>query len=257
MNGGDACRTIEETKSGGFHADVRSLCEALGVPSQPPPSSGRSEEPTQPYADPYADTLAAPSSFASDHPSWCIDVGTNLLTMTTFELWEALERGQVLTWMRVWREGMECWTPVGEIAEFAWAIAGTPPPPPEPVTLPDLQYDSPIASPAAIEAPPESTVRPVALPRPWSRHDARWIALGSAVALLAVVSAIMVTGRPAPAPPAETRGADTLVQTAEPPAPPPAPSTPLTEKPEPEATMRHGERGQHRQPRDGRRAHGR
>ena len=128
MNGGQACQTTGETRKATFHADVRGLC---GAPSEPPPSSGRSEAATQPY-DAYADTLAPPSSFSDARPQWCIDTGALLLTMTTFELWEALERGEVLAWMRVWREGMECWTPVGEIADFAWALATIPAPTPCP-----------------------------------------------------------------------------------------------------------------------------
>ncbi len=129
MNGGYQCRTIEETNGAAVPADLRGSSATAGAESRPPPSSGRSEAVTRAYADPYADTHA---SFGSTHPHWCVDVGTGLLTLTTFELWEALERGQVLAWMRVWREGMECWTPVGEIAEFAWAVAGTPAPPSAP-----------------------------------------------------------------------------------------------------------------------------
>jgi hypothetical protein len=73
MNGGHACRTIEETRSGGFHADVRELCDEPSTPSEPPPSSGRSEQATQPYTDPYADTMQAHASFTSSQPAWCVD----------------------------------------------------------------------------------------------------------------------------------------------------------------------------------------
>ncbi len=185
MNGGHAFQTIEDTNRASFHADFRGLRGALGAPSEPPPSSGRSEAATQPYTDPFAATMAAPASFASDHPDWCVDVGQELLTMTTFELWEALERGQVTAWMRVWREGMECWTPVGEISDFTWAIAGTPSPSlaPEPLAESEppaeARTDPPQAPTAPIEAPPDSAVRPIARQEALRRvGGARWVALG-------------------------------------------------------------------------------
>jgi hypothetical protein len=259
MNGEHAYQTIDDRRDAGFHADVRGLCEALGGDAAPP-SSRRSEAATQPYADPFADTVAAGgSSFASDCPEWCVDVGSALLTMTTFELWEALERGRVAPGMRVWREGMECWTPVGEVSELTWAIAGTPAPPAEPEAFPPaplapsevapLELAPPeLASPETDEVPPESAIRP--LPVSPRFRGARWIALGSAVAIAAIVSAIVVGGGSPPAPPAETRGAS---------APPVAehaatvPSPLVKDPPAPLAATRHDERGQRRLPRDGRR----
>jgi GYF domain 2 len=257
MNGGHAFQTIEDTGSASFHADFRSLRGELGAPSEPPPSSGRSEASTRPCADPFADTMASPASFASDHPHWCVDVGEALLSMTTFELWEGLERGQVTAWMRVWREGMECWTPVGEIAEFTWAIAGTPDPtrPPEPAPEPEppaeARTDPPHAPTALVEPPPVSTIRPVT---PLAHHDlggARWIALGSAVAVAAVVAAIFAHSDPPQAPPAPIAGATPAALRLE-----DAPGPRLEDAPAPEAAH-HEERGQHRLPRDGRRAYGR
>ena len=255
MTGEHASQAIEGTGGRGFHADVRGLCEALGSSCEPPPSSKRSEAATQPYANPFADTLAAGgSSFAGDRPDWCVDVGTALLTMTTFELWEAIERAQVLPWMRVWREGMECWTPIGEIAEFTWAIAGTPAPPAEPEAPPSidpaLDPAPPAADPDAIEAPPESTIRPAPAYR-----GTRWIALGSAVALAAIISAIVMGGGSSPAPPAETRVAShapaaEAVATA-------APVPVLSLQAAPAKAARHDDPGQHRLPRDGRRGYGR
>jgi hypothetical protein len=252
MNGGQACRTTGETTSRSFHADVRGLCGGL-APSEPPPSSGRSEAVTLPYADPFADTLAASSTLGADRPHWCVDTGVELATMTTFELWEALERGQVLAWMRVWREGMECWTPVGEIAEFAWAIAGTPAPPPGPELLPDPEASAdatlgPLSAPTS-EPPPESAIRPTSR----SSHGARWVALGSVVAVTAVASAIFVQHEPPPPPPVVSAGAAPPSET-----PPPEyqPEVLHEDKPIVEAA-RHEERGQHRLPRGGRRSYGR
>ena len=263
MSGGQACRTIEETRKASFHADVRGLCaaprepsgaEGSGAPSAPPPSSGRSEAATQPYTDAYADTLAAPSSLREGESEWCVDTGALFHTMTTFELWEALERGQVLAWMRVWREGMECWTAVGEIAEFAWALVSIPAPlpaPPEPLPEPELPADAhtgPTPTVAPEPPPPSSAVRPVVRPL----RGAGWIALGSAVALAAVITAILVRLAAPPPAPLATSGASAPVEPVETAVSPPAPADP----PEPQATH-HDERGQRRLPRGGRRAYGR
>lgn len=242
MNGGYQCRTIEETNGAAVPVDLRGSSATAGAESRPPPSSGRSEAVTRAYANPYADTHA---SFGSTHPHWCVDVGTGLLTLTTFELWEALERGQVLAWMRVWREGMECWTPVGEIAEFAWAVAGTPAPPSAPRACPE---------PSSVPPPPASGV--TTLPSggsPARRSSALWVPVGLGVAFVAVAAALVMTsGRP-PSRPVETSEAAEIVEAVA-----PLPAAPVADdRPEPQATMHHGERGQRRQPRDGRRAYGR
>jgi hypothetical protein len=181
-----------------------------------------------------------------------VDTGGVLEAMTTFELWEALERGHVLAWMRVWREGMECWTPVGEISEFAWAIAGTPAPPAEPLSTTEPPSDAitspPLSGVLTREAPPESG--PTMAPR--SPAGARWIALGSAVAVAAVILAIFVSRQPAAQAPASSPGG------AEP-ASAPLVIAPLTvaDPPADEPAAHHAERGQRRLPRGGRRAYGR
>jgi GYF domain 2 len=76
---------------------------------------------------------SAPSSF-EDEPSfdeamvassrirWCIDRGPTLETMTTFELWLAIASGQIPADVRVWREGLECWTEVERVPELACAL---------------------------------------------------------------------------------------------------------------------------------------
>ena len=47
--------------------------------------------------------------------------------MTTIELWTALDWGEIQAYVRVWREGMECWTPAGEVPELACALVNAPP----------------------------------------------------------------------------------------------------------------------------------
>jgi hypothetical protein len=260
MDGGQACREIEEATTVSFHADVRSLCESKGPFAEPPPSSRRSTTPTTPYAG-YADTLPAPSSPSPSQPEWCVDTGALMHTMTTFELWEALERGDVLAWMRVWREGMECWTPVGEIADFACALAAIPPPPadpdpdpdPEPTPAPELSADAdtgPLSTPTVTPEPPPpaSAVRPVRRPL----GSAGWIALGSAIALAALISAILVRLASPPPTPVAVSGASSPVEAT----PAVVPPSPADEPLSPE-TPHHTERGQRRLPRAGRVAYGR
>lgn len=253
MNGGHTCLTIEDTKSPGFHADVRSLCDALGTSSEPP-SSGRAEAATQQYVAPFADTLPSPESFSSARADWCVDTGPMMFTMTTFDLWEAVERGQVLAWMRVWREGMECWTPVGEIPQFAWALASTPQPPAEPAALPEPEPSAeattgPLHAPTAnVELPPESEIRPIAAPVSRLPGGARWVVVASAVAVAAVAFATFVREDSPSALPPAMAGASPL-EVAQ-------PWHPADDTPRPEVAH-HEERGQHRLPRGGQRAYGR
>jgi hypothetical protein len=264
MNGENACRTSEARRSGSFHSDL----ERLSSPSEPPasrdverepfawrdsfscaapseaphseapPSSGRSEAVTHPYEG--TSMTPPPASCSTALRDWCVDAGHEKLAMTTFELWEALERGQVVASMRVWREGLECWTPVGEIPDFSWAVASTPEPP----------TDTPVAS--GEDAPSERLVD-VPTPPPESgfrasvsARGAGWIPLRSAVAIVAVVTAIGIPWAPVP-PPVASAGA----------AFQPAPVVVLERSLPASEAAHHDERGQRRLPRGGRRAYGR
>jgi hypothetical protein len=55
---------------------------------------------------------------------WCVDSGAHIATMSTFELRLAVASGDVGAAVRVWREGMECWTPVAELPELGHAVPG-------------------------------------------------------------------------------------------------------------------------------------
>ena len=117
MNAGPAWR-IEETA----WDDGPPAIPELDTPSDVPASvtrTRRASVDTEPASDPFH----APSAERAD---WCVDMGELLLTMSNFELWTAIERSAVAPWMRVWREGMECWTPVQEVPELRWALASTP-----------------------------------------------------------------------------------------------------------------------------------
>jgi hypothetical protein len=193
------------------------------------PYSSRSTVETLEYSQPvpHPPQITATETSDEQRTEWCVDFGSVLTTMETFELWTAIDRGEVLRWMRVWREGMECWTPVGEVSELALAFQ-TPPSSssrtPEPIILPP-----PLESLAPGEAPTLSRPqhpslpdegRPPAdtlvsgqrqpsleqishtfLPAPIFRRAGAhfWAALGSAVAAT-VISAAIISAEPPRAP---------------------------------------------------------
>lgn len=55
---------------------------------------------------------------------WCVEHGDCLQAMSTPALWDALEAGQLPPSSRVWREGMECWTPASDVRELSWTLSG-------------------------------------------------------------------------------------------------------------------------------------
>lgn len=78
--------------------------EALRVASPVPPSGERVSE-------------------VDDKPVlWCVDDGQDLTARSTFEVWMAVSSGELCGTTLVWREGMECWTPLQDVFELACAI---------------------------------------------------------------------------------------------------------------------------------------
>jgi hypothetical protein len=158
MNRGHARRSTEETSWDDARDPFASLASPIRTPSAVPVSSTRrarsSAETLRGVADPFADTEGAPPGAAGVR-DWCVDRGDALVTMSTFELWGALERADVAPWMRVWREGMECWTPAGELMELSWASAGTPQPAVESETLEVEATTGPVPMLAESPAPRE------------------------------------------------------------------------------------------------------
>lgn len=187
-----------------------------------------------PYADPFADTLTAEEGPRSERPAWCVDAGNEVLTMSTFELWAAIDSGEVAPAMRVWCEGMECWTPASDLPEFTDVIAKTVPSPPVAPT------DQPLVR------------RPNAR---GSNGGSPWIGVGTAVAVAAIgltflpsshrhVEPHVMTVSPLPL---AAAAADVAVS-----------SVPLsTLDTTAEISSRHEERGQRRMPRNGRGSYGR
>ena len=207
-------------------------------------------------------------------PEWCVDLGGALVTKSTFALWTAIERGEVGGNMLVWREGMECWTPVNRVGELAHAIEPVRPTVPEPSPEENLEA-SPGASldvsPEAAEATtnPELRRRPPVEdpPRISSRRrvpfhtGGKWIALGSAVAVSAIAAAALTTFlAPPPVPESRGRAAAPMLHVMEraalsrdepePPAFEPAAIAPAAVAPVTTASLpakaRHEDRGQHR-----------
>jgi len=80
------------------------ISEALRVVSPIPPSGDRISE-------------------VDDKPvHWCVDDGRELTARSTFEVWMAVSAGEIGSSTLVWREGMECWTPIADIFELACSI---------------------------------------------------------------------------------------------------------------------------------------
>jgi hypothetical protein len=223
MSNGQACFQIEDRASAGDSeasppmSGVRENERTLHV------VDGRCAAATVPGAgvDRFAATFpVVDEPLPAYSPEWCVDLGANLVTKSTFALWTAIERGEVGGNMLVWREGMECWTPINRVGELAYAIEPVRPTVPEPSPEENLE-----ASPdASLEASPEATEAttnpelrrrpPVAdPPRISSRRQVpfrtggggKWIALGSAVAVSAISAAALTTFL-TPPPAAESSG---------------------------------------------------
>jgi hypothetical protein len=68
---------------------------------------------------PYEPTLYAAEEEAPQSAEWCVELGDVIAAMCTSDLTAAIERGDVTQVMRVWRMGLEAWTPVHELPELA------------------------------------------------------------------------------------------------------------------------------------------
>ncbi|WP_437854128.1 hypothetical protein [Sorangium sp. So ce363] len=79
--------------------------------------------PTMPFTSHAGGAEEAPA----ESKPWCIDRGDFLEAMSTVALWRALELGELPHSTRVWREGLECWTPAGEVKALGWTISQPPP----------------------------------------------------------------------------------------------------------------------------------
>lgn len=133
--------------------------------SAPPysaPCSSRPMAETQAYSGPISSQAFpsepfAPEGLLEERTDWCVDLGSVLASMDTFELWEAIDRGHVHAEMRVWREGMECWTPIGQVSELTLALLSASSRTPEPVSF---DADSVDSVDSAASAPPLTLMAP-------------------------------------------------------------------------------------------------
>ena len=198
MSNGRACLKIEDRAHDG---DVEANPPVSGVRESLctiPVVDGRSAAATVPGAgvDRFAETLPVVVEVLGAEPlEWCVDLGVTLITRTTFDLWAAIEQGKIGGNMLVWREGMECWTPVDRVGELACALEQAPP------AALLLAEQSP--EPAEATTNPEVRRPPIELdpPRISSRRHVparasgggKWIALGSAVAASAIAAALLTT----------------------------------------------------------------
>lgn len=161
---------------------------------------------------------------SDDMLEWCVERSGALCAMTWTELWQAIVDGDVRRGARVWREGLECWTPVEAVPELAGAFTwlstldfevafntAVTPPAVEIAPLPPPPDLAPGASGA-----PASSVRPVAwdarAPRPEAPVrvgarsflarlvsdlvSARWTAAGAVVAAVSIGASVSIVSAP-------------------------------------------------------------
>ncbi|WP_437754646.1 hypothetical protein [Sorangium sp. So ce1389] len=105
---------------------VEGLCDGVPAPSG---GEGRRQgqlslcsAPTMPFS-----SHTASREEPTESKPWCVDHGDRLEAMSTVELWRALELGELPHSTRVWREGIECWTPAGEVKALGWTLSQPPP----------------------------------------------------------------------------------------------------------------------------------
>jgi uncharacterized protein DUF4339 len=217
MSNGQACLEIEDRAPAG---DVEASPPASGVRETLhtiPVPDGRSAAATVPGAgvDRFAETLPfIDESLAPPPIEWCVDLGARLITRTTFDLWADIEQGEIGGNMLVWREGMECWTPVDRVGELACALELAPvaaplsfeqsPEPAEATTNPEVRRP-----PIEVDPPRISSRRRVPV-RTANAAGGKWIALGSAVAASAIAAAALTTFLAHPEPAMSTRPREAL-----------------------------------------------
>lgn len=91
------------------------------------PTKARASLPTVPRGSDCTDAL---SSFGEDTShelaeqrfTWAVDAGAELRAMTTFDLWYALNCGDLEADVRVWRLGREAWSQACDVPELACAL---------------------------------------------------------------------------------------------------------------------------------------
>ena len=151
--------------------------------------------------------------------------------------------------MLVWREGMECWTPIEQVGELACALDAAVPIAPGPA--PDATEAT--TNPELSRCPPgpEATAPRTAGRRRAPARDGKWVGLGSAVVASALAAAALTlflaplpstepSVAPPPAPVLAPAGAIVPVEVVAPAPIDPTPAAPPSPK------VRHEDRGQHR-----------
>ncbi len=225
-------RSTERTVPGGcesgnaFEAVAAALARALGFASGPRVRTTEDEEATR-------ELLAA---------LWAVDLGGAIRTLSTHSLWVAIANGTVSRRARVWREGMECWSPIEDVPDLACALVDSPDP-----SLVDESHARSPEPPRAEPGPPRSAARRP--PVRSVRGAVAWVAGGSAFAASIIGLAVATTAptdppaalrAPAPWAAVVARSAEARVAA---PAGAVAPSAPLGSDPR---ARRHVDPGQHR-----------
>ncbi len=204
MSNGQACFEIaDRDRERALAEDVEASPPSSGVRANLgtiPVPDGRSAAATVPGAgvDRFAATLAVIEELPLAPPfEWCVDLGATLITRTTFDLWAAIEQGEIGGSMLVWREGMECWTPVDRVGELSCALELAPTAsmaPPELSVEPAEATTNPeVRTPPDSAPPPRKSSRRHVPVRRANAGGGKWVALGSAVAASAIAAAMLTT----------------------------------------------------------------
>lgn len=90
-------------------------------------AKARASLPTVPRGSDCTDALEsfgeeATQDLVEQRFTWAVDIGAELRAMTTFDLWYALNCGDLEAHVRVWRLGREAWSQACDVPELACAL---------------------------------------------------------------------------------------------------------------------------------------
>ena len=135
-------------------------------------------------------------------PEWCVDMGSSISAMTSFELWMALASGEVGPKTRVWGLGMDNWEAVRNIPELAHALEDSlslaPPPPVIPTPAANSSVRGHDRTPLGFGTTDSTNEENPAQSGPISRHRKRFGSARAAIAAgcLAAAAAVGLTFLP-------------------------------------------------------------
>ncbi|HRI66034.1 MAG TPA: DUF4339 domain-containing protein [Polyangium sp.] len=158
---------------------------------------------------PVANTSTSPPVDEDEHqdvfrppPEWCVDMGSSISAMSSFELWMALANGEVGPKTRVWGLGMDNWEAVRNVPELAHALEDSlslaPPPPVIPTPAANSSVRGHDRTPLGFGTTDSTNEENPAQSGPRSRHGKRFGSARVAIAAgcLAAAAAVGLTLMP-------------------------------------------------------------